>query len=80
MKISLIANPLSAHAPDHVLGEGRSILAISKHGFTEDLGSHLLDSLGREEGEGLGCRDWRDTMPFEADVLYGIDFLGGLEA
>lgn len=54
-------------------------MTISKHGFTEDLGSRLLDSLGREEGKGLGCRDRRYTMPFEANLLHGIDFFGGLD-
>lgn len=76
---AVLSNLRRAHASDHVLVEGRRILAVIQDFFAEDFRPHLLDRLLREEREGLGHGIGRNPVAFEPDVLHGVDFAGVLE-
>ena len=68
---------LGTKPPDHILGKVGRVLAAIKNRLAENLGTHLLDGLRREEGEGLGHGIRRDALTLEANLAHGVDLVRG---
>jgi hypothetical protein len=80
VQIQRIENLLVTHASDHVGVEGGSVLALFQNSLTENLGTHLLNSLLAKERERLRAGVGGDTMALKTNLLHAENLGGRLES